>query len=815
MPTVAARNMVRHTTLFVILIGLVGMCPAIAAVDFAHEIVPVLRKHCGKCHLGDKRKGGLSLNTREALLEGGENGPVVIPGNSRRSHLYELLITDDEDDRMPPEGDGLAKKELELIRNWIEGGVAWESGFAFDEPGYEPPLQPRRPKLPAARDGRNNPVDRILDGYLAAGKASRAESVNDGTFARRLHLDLLGILPSPERLAKFIADKSPDKRDALIKEVLSLDIQYAEHWLTFWNDLLRNDYSGTGFITGGRKQITDWLYRSLIDNKPFDQFVRELISPNADSEGFTKGIKWRGNVNSSQTLEIQFAQNVSQVFLGINLKCASCHDSFIDRWKLSESYNFAAIYGTEKLEIHRCDKPTGKFAEAKWLFPEIGDIDPAAPQPERLKQLAKLMTHTDNGRFTRTIVNRIWQRLMGRGIVHPVDAMQVEPWNADLLDHLAVHLADNGFDLKQTMELIVSSQAYQARTVVRKSEDASFVYRGPIARRMTAEQFLDSIWQVTSAGPVVPDAQVLRVSTKTDSTDASQMTPVGKWIWSYAKASQSVPKAGERITVRKQFLLKASPKSAAAIITCDNEYTLFVNGKKVKEDKFWPTVEAVPLESQLRAGKNEILIVARNAGDTPNAAAVYFETRIKTAEGKELAIGTDETWEWTKAAPDARGRWKKPATDWQPAVPVANQSFLPGTVRRSIRAKLAQINSATDVFVRASLVKLDFLMRSLGRPMREQVVTTRPSELTTLQAIDLQNGQILADTMQRGAKNVAGRKMKPQRLISWLYDSALSRQPTPGERKVATEIVTEAEGTQGIEDLLWAVFMLPEFQLIR
>jgi hypothetical protein len=814
MHSVTTRDMVRLRTLFVMLVGMTGMTPAFAAVDFAHEIVPVLRKHCGKCHLGDKRKGGLSLNTREALLEGGESGAAVIPGNGRKSRLYELLITADEDDRMPPEGDALPKKELELIRAWIDGGVAWESGFAFDKAGYEPPLKPRRPRLPAAMVGRNNPVDRLLDSYLAGRKAERPARVNDATFARRLHLDLLGILPKPERLATFVADKNPGKRDALIKELLSMDIQYAEHWLTFWNDLLRNDYSGTGFITGGRKQITDWLYRSLVENKPFDQFVRELISPDGESEGFTKGIKWRGNVNSSQTLEIQFAQNVSQVFLGINLKCASCHDSFIDRWKLAESYNFAAIYGTEKLEIHRCDKPTGRFAEAKWLFPEIGDIDPKASQPERLKQLAKLMTHAENGRLTRTIVNRIWQRLMGRGIVHPVDAMQVEPWSADLLDHLAADLLDNGFDLKKTMQLIVSSEAYQARTVVRRSEGADFVYGGPIARRMTAEQFLDSIWQVTGAGPAVPDAQVLRAAAK-DLDNSPQTTPVGKWIWSYAKASQSIPKAGERITVRKQFQLKTRPKSAGGIITCDNEYILYVNGKKVKEDKFWPTVEALPLESRLRAGKNEILIVARNAGDTPNAAAVYFEMRIKTAEGQEIAMGTDETWEWSKAAPDARGRWKKPATDWQPAVPVDNQSFLPGTVRRSIRAKLAQLNSATDFFVRASLVKLDFLMRSLGRPMREQVVTTRPSELTTLQAIDLQNGQTLADTMQRGAKNVAGREMQPQELITWLYDFALSRQPTPAERGVAAEILTEAEGTQGIEDLLWAVFMLPEFQLIR
>ena len=155
------------------------------------------------------------------------------------------------------------------------------------------------------------------------------------------------------------------------------DRQYAEHWLTFWNDLLRNDYAGTGYIDEGRRQITGWLYRSLLENKPYDQFVRELISPTPESEGFIKGIKWRGRINSSQTPEVQFAQNVSQVMLGINLKCASCHDSFIDGWKLADAYGMAAIVSEQPLEIHRCDKPTGETAQAGFLFPELGTIDPA------------------------------------------------------------------------------------------------------------------------------------------------------------------------------------------------------------------------------------------------------------------------------------------------------------------------------------------------------------------------------------------------------------------------------------------------------
>src|SRR5213076_3055175 len=144
-------------------------------------------------------------------------------------------------------------------------------------------------------------------------------------------------------------------------------------------------------------------------------------------------------VNASQVQELQFAQNIAQVFFGVNLKCASCHDSFIDNWKLADAYCLAAVVADRQLELYRCDKPTGKKASARFLFPEIGDIDTAQPKAKRLEQLAGLMTSGDNGRFTRAIANRIWQRLFGHGIVHPVDVMANRPWSEDLLDYLAVY----------------------------------------------------------------------------------------------------------------------------------------------------------------------------------------------------------------------------------------------------------------------------------------------------------------------------------------------------------------------------------------
>ena len=144
-----------------------------AEVDFAHDIVPVLRQHCGQCHTGDKKQGGFSMNRRESLIAGGENGKAVVPGKSSQSELIKRLTSRDPDVMMPPEGDRVPADKIALLRAWIDSGLKWEDGFAFKAATYEPPLRPRRVELPPIEDGRENPVDRIIDAYFAQHKVAR------------------------------------------------------------------------------------------------------------------------------------------------------------------------------------------------------------------------------------------------------------------------------------------------------------------------------------------------------------------------------------------------------------------------------------------------------------------------------------------------------------------------------------------------------------------------------------------------------------------------------------------------------------------
>lgn len=791
-----------------------GMTASARAVDFSHDVVPILRVHCGQCHTGDARQGGFSMNTRESTLAGGDSGtPGFVEGSADASEIIARVTSTDPDYRMPSEGDPLPAEAIAVLKQWIDTKAAWEAGFAFKGTGWEPPLALRKIELPPPQDGRENPVDRIIDALWRERGITRPPQADDRTFIRRASLDLVGLMPAADRVEAFVADADPAKRGRLVRELLDDRIAYAEHWMTFWNDLLRNDYTGTGFITGGRKQITGWLHRSLVENKPYDRFVRELIAPSDESRGFIDGIVWRGTVNSSQTVPIQFAQNIGQTFLGINLKCASCHDSFVDRWTLKQTYDLAAVYSAQPLELHRCDKATGTMAAPGWLFAELGQVDPALPPAQRLEQLAAVMTKPENGWLSRNLVNRLWHRLMGRGLVHPVDSLRTRPWSEDLLEALAGDLVAGGWDMKHVLETICTSEAYGAATpaVEGQTQGSDYVFKGPLPRRMTAEQFLDAVWTLTAAAPTMPDAKVARF-VRTAGTPEPQ--PVARWIWSNAEAA-SPP--SEKLAFRGTWKLHAAATHVSLIVTADNEATVFLNGKKVAESNEWTQPATAIATGDAKQGDNQIVVVAAN-GKAGGPAGVRVELRGRLADGSDVAFGTDASWEWTATLPDAKGKYPKDKqpTDWQPAVVAADPGVWAAGDSAFVQAVEAGTVTGSLPMVRAAIVKGTALMAALGRPNRDQVVTSRPADLTTLEAIQLANEQSLANTLARGGGPIlAAHGPEVDTIVAWMFGAALARPATPAEAAAARELLGDKPTPESVADCLWAIVMLPEFQLIR
>ena len=819
----------RFLPLFLLLSLLSGTLSAQTPDDFSHAVLPILKTHCVPCHGGREAKGSFSLNTRELLISSGH----VVPGKPAESRLLEVITSKDKDQQMPPaDRPRLSAKDQQVLARWIEAGIDWEPGFSFAPIAWEPPLQPRMPDLPPAINGREHPIDRILDKSLADRGLPAPAPISDAEFLRRVSLDLVGLLPAPEFREHFLADTSSDKRSRLIRTLLDDRIAYADHWLTFCNDLLRNDYSGTGFITGGRQQISGWLYDALLQNKPFDQFARELIAPpTAASQGYIDGIRWRGEVSAGQTVEIQFAQSVAQSFLGINLKCASCHDSFIDRWTLDEAWGMAAVYASAPQAIHRCDKPTGRTAQAAWLFPKLGQIDPAAPREKRLQQLAALMTHPENGRFTRTIANRLWYKLTGRGIVHPLDAMQSPPWSSDLLDYLASYLQQQNYDLKALLQHIAESHAYQSASLPRESSQADPAdgWRGPVARRLTAEQFMDAVWQLTASAPTAFDAPVIRavpptakpaVDSSAGNPGAQQTAPAqlaAQWVWGSTAADGKIPAAGETILLRKTFKLEGDPAKAFILATCDNGFTLFVNGRRAEQGNDWSQPKVTSLQGQLKKGENNLAVIATNAGSGPNAAGLLLECRVELKDGSAVTISSDASWQYTDQIPAVReGRLAAGKGPWQPVTIVPALQVWTDAVNRAGLPGLIQATSGDLRMVRASLMRNDFFMRSLGRPHREQIVSMRPDELTTLEAIDLSNGAVLADALNRGGQHLQNQFASDRSaLVRHLCTAAWGREPQRAEQSAMLELLSPEPTAEEIADVLWAVLMTPEFLLVR
>jgi uncharacterized membrane protein len=477
--------------------------------DLQLQVRTILAHSCYDCHGPEKVKGDLRLDHIDLIMKGGESGPVVVPGNANASELYKRIsLPEGHEDIMPSKGKKLTEQEIRVIALWINTGAAWPDNQQVKKAFRNAALAPRNPALPLDAAAYGNPIDKWTNSYLKAKKLSWPSQTDDRTFIRRVYLDLIGLLPTPKEMDVFLSDKKTDKREQLVRQLLDREDDYAAHWLSFWNDALRNDYTGTGYITGGRFNITNWLYTAIKTNKPFPQFVKELVSPEKESRGFIEGIKWRGEINASQRTEMQAAQNVAQVFLGLNLKCASCHNSFISDWKLTDAYGFANIFSDSSLEINRCNKPTGKFTRPQMLWKDLGKIDSMESRKVKMAQLAEIMVKPENGRLYRTIVNRIWKQMLGRGLVEPVDQMDNQPWSQDLLDWMAFDFQKKGGDIKALIYSIATSKTYQTRSVGLKDPNdivlQNYTFRGSLRKRITAEQFSDIVGAIID--PIFPDS---------------------------------------------------------------------------------------------------------------------------------------------------------------------------------------------------------------------------------------------------------------------------------------------------------------------
>ncbi len=356
----------------------------------------------------------------------------------------------------------------------------------------------------------NNPaehnfVDNLVFEKLKQLQILPSDLCSDEEFLRRAYLDVTGRLPTIEETTAYLGSQTPDKRNLLIDQLVESD-DFADFWTLKWSDILRSNSKKITAV--GTQKFRRWVYDSIRTDKPFDQFARELLTASGSVFENPAANYWRASRDPNDAVE-----TTAQLFLGIRIQCAKCHNHPFERWSQDNYYGIAAAFT-------RIARQKGDTADEEIIYPmatgEItqprtgkqmkvhlllkGDVDDAVGQ-DRREVFATWLTSPENPFFARSAVNRIWGHLLGRGIVEPVDDFRDSnpPSNAKLLDELASQFAKNRFSQKWVVKTILKSRTYQLSSRKNNFNKDDEIYNSHAnTRLLSAEQLLDSICQVTN-----------------------------------------------------------------------------------------------------------------------------------------------------------------------------------------------------------------------------------------------------------------------------------------------------------------------------
>jgi hypothetical protein len=352
-----------------------------------------------------------------------------------------------------------------------------------------------------------------------------SERCSDEEFLRRAFLDVCGILPTPDEARAFLADSSADKRARLIDQLLDRP-EYADFWTHKWLDLLR--CNRLNLQIKGSHGYRQWLHKRVLDNRPWNEVVRELLTASGSTFDNPPANYYRGIYNNSAPVSIRepaaLAETTAQVFLGIRLQCAQCHNHPFERWTQDDYHHMAAWFAQVKGKADTL-QPGGPPRAQVWqlrenavvvysardgeaMQPRTGKVmtpkvlgmptRAIAPGTDRRQVLADLVTAADNPFFARATVNRIWYHLLGKGIVDPPDDFRDSNPSANdaLLDALAADFVSHKFDMKYMIRTIMNSRAYQLSAQsneTNQDDDRFFSHAYVKQKRLPAEVLLDAI----------------------------------------------------------------------------------------------------------------------------------------------------------------------------------------------------------------------------------------------------------------------------------------------------------------------------------
>ena len=496
---------------------------------------------------------------------------------------------------------------------------------------------PARPKFKWSAPRENNYVDKHVFAKLRSLRINPSTVCGDAVFLRRACLDLVGMLPTADEARAFVADTRNDKRSRLVDQLLDRP-EFAEFWALKWADLFRNEEKTID--RKGVQAFQDWIEESLRRNEPVDQFVREIIA----ARGSTY-LNPPANYYRALRDPITRAEATAQVFLGVRLQCAQCHNHPFDRWSQDDYYDWASIFARVNYKVLENRKRDGldshEFVGEQVVYlARDGTVtnarsgQPAAPrflgasahlgrEEDPLRELAKWITR--HPLFAKSQANRVWYHLMGRGLVDPIDDFR--PTNPashpELMDQLGRDFIAHRFDLRWLIRLIMNSKTYQLSSEpneMNREDDANYSHVLP--RRLTAEQLLDAQHEALavpaafSGYPVgmragqLPGVEATRLRERKKSSSDAFLTLFGKPM----RLLSCECERSSETTMSQAFNLVSGPEMNELLSAPNNRLQQMIDAGKSNRDMiselYWaalsrPPTQAELLEMTARADKTE------------------------------------------------------------------------------------------------------------------------------------------------------------------------------------------------------------------
>jgi hypothetical protein len=411
-----------------------------------------------------------------------------------------------EDSRYSSSNENVARiDEAGLVNSLNKGEAAIMARYGDKMAVSNLVVMNRDARFAWAEPPANNYIDQLVNAKLKQMEILPSELSTDEQFLRRVYYDVIGLPPTPEEIRAFLTDTAADKRAKVIDALLERP-EHAEFWALKWGDLFKLRFDL--LRDKGTWGMYRWIRDSIAANKPFDCFVREVVAAEGSCAENPPANFWRVFQNADDASEA-----VVQIFLGIRLMCAKCHDHPFEKWVQKDYFGMAAFFSQvrnkpggrrEDVVIFRAETVanarhpnTGETLNPKFLD---GASLPVSAEQDGREILADWMTRKDNPFLARATVNRLWSHLFGKGIIDPVDDIRSSnpPVNGPLLDALAKDFLEHNFDVRHVLRTMLNSRTYQlAAKANRFNSDDKVNFSHALPRRLSAEQLLDTLSQAT------------------------------------------------------------------------------------------------------------------------------------------------------------------------------------------------------------------------------------------------------------------------------------------------------------------------------